>query len=267
MGRSVVILVALFVLPLSAAQAANRTDGSTPAPAQITQLVAHVPASTLNQVDAGTLDPASFNVFKLHSAQLQSHGKPELLTMNLAWCPHCAANNWALAVALSRFGTFTGLRIIDTGTFYCTVVSDPCALAPGSCFPHTHGLSFFGTKYHSSYLSFAAIVLQDVHGKNLESPTRREITQLKPFDPQAQTPAVDVGGEWGFLGVGFSPGILGHRTWTQIAGGLANPVNPVSRQIDASANLFTAAICKATKGRPAGVCKSSGVAAAAALLH
>jgi hypothetical protein len=172
-----------------------------------------------------------------------------------------------LAVALSRFGTFTGLRIIDTGTFYCTVVSDPCALAPGSCFPHTHGLSFFGTKYHSSYLSFAAIVLQDVHGKNLESPTRREITQLKPFDPQAQTPAVDVGGEWGFLGVGFSPGILGHRTWTQIAGGLANPVNPVSRQIDASANLFTAAICKATKGRPAGVCKSSGVAAAAALLH
>ena len=265
MRRLVVVLIAVFVLPISAGQAASRTDGSRPAPAHIVRLVTHVPANTLNQVGAGNVDgPASFNVFKLRGGQLTSHGKPELLTMNLAWCPHCAANSWALAVALSRFGTLTGLRVIDTGTFFCTVVSDPCALLPGSCFPHTHGLSFFGARYHSSYLSFSAIVLQDVHGHNLESPTRRESSAMASFNPQGGAPAADVGGAYGFLNSGYSPGTLAHKTWSQIATGLANPLNPVSRRVDGLANLYTAAICKTTNGLPAGVCKSSGVLTAGA---
>jgi Domain of unknown function (DUF929) len=263
--RFVVVVIALFVLSTSAAQAANRTDGSTPAPAHVAQLVMHVPANALNQVGAGKIDgPASFNVFKLFRGRLTSHEKPELLTMNLAWCPHCAANSWALAVALSRFGTLTGLREIDTGTFFCTVISNPCALLPGSCFPHTHGLSFFGARYHSSYLSFAAIVLQDVHGHNLESPTRRESSAMASFNPQGGAPALDVGGAYGFLNSGYSPGTLAHKTWSQIATGLANPLDPVTRRIDGLANLFTAAICKTTNGRPAGVCQSSGVLAAGA---
>lgn len=265
MPRLVVVVIGLFVLPISAAQAANRTDGSTPAPAHIAQLVTHVPVSTLNQVGPGKIDgPASFNVFKLSHGRLTSHGKPELLATVLAWCPHCAANSWALAVALSRFGTLTGLREIDTGTFYCTIISSPCALVPGSCFPHTHGLSFFGAKYRSSYLSFAEIVLQDVHGHNLQSPTRRESSALAPFDPGDGAPAFDVGGAYGFLNSGYSPGTLAHRTWSQIATGLANPLNSVTRRIDGLANLFTAAICKTTNGRPAGVCNSSGVLSAGA---
>jgi len=171
--RLVIVLIALFVLPVSVAAAALRMDGSTPAPARVVQLVTNVPASTLNQVGAGELSgPTAFNVFKLHTGQLRSHGKPELLTMNLAWCPHCAANSWALAVALRRFGVLTGLRVIDSGTYYCTLVSNPCALTLSPCYPHTHGLSFLTARYRSSYLSFAPIVLQDVNGHRIRSSTR-----------------------------------------------------------------------------------------------
>ena len=96
MRRSLVTLVALVVLPVGVARAAPRTDGSTPAPAQIARLVANVPVSTLNQVGAGDVDGLqSFGVFKLSGRPLTSRGKPELMTMNLAWCPHCAANSWA----------------------------------------------------------------------------------------------------------------------------------------------------------------------------
>jgi hypothetical protein len=263
--RLVIVLIALFVLPVSVAAAALRMDGSTPAPARVVQLVTNVPASTLNQVGAGELSgPTAFNVFKLHTGQLRSHGKPELLTMNLAWCPHCAANSWALAVALRRFGVLTGLRVIDSGTYYCTLVSNPCALTLSPCYPHTHGLSFLTARYRSSYLSFAPIVLQDVNGHNLEHPTHKQNSVLNSFDRQGETPALDVGGDYAFLNSGFSPGILAHRSWSQIAGSLAHPRNPIARRIDGLANLFTAAICRVTNGRPAGVCKSRGVVAAGA---
>jgi hypothetical protein len=263
-------LVALVVLPVSVAQAAPRTDGSTPAPAQIARLVANVPVSTLNQVGAGDVDGLqSFGVFKLRGGLLTSHGKPELLTMNLAWCPHCAANSWALAVALSRFGSLTGLGLIDTGTYFCKLVANPCTLGDNPCFPHTHGLSFFSASYHSSYLSFAGVVLQDVHGHNLAMPTPQQGAAFGAFDPQGGAPAINAGGAYGFVNSGYSPGALARETSVQITSGLANPHNPIARHVDGLANLLTAALCKATNGRPARVCNSSGVLAAdtAHLLH
>jgi hypothetical protein len=261
-------LLASFALLVSVAGAAQRTDGSTPAPPQLVQLVANVPVSTLNRVGAGDiLGPPDFTVVRLHRA-LRSGGVPELLTLNLAWCPHCAANSWALAVALSRFGTLTGLGSLDTGTHYCMLSHDPCLLTPFPCYPNTHGLSFLNAGYQSPYLRFAAVVLQDVRGHNLERPTPAEIAVLRRFDPQGQTPAIDVGGQYGFVNSGYDPGTLARKTWTQIAGSLADPHNPIARHVDGLANLFTAAICRVTKGRPGEVCTSRGVVAAGgAYLH
>jgi Domain of unknown function (DUF929) len=185
------------------------------------------------------------------------------VTVELAWCPHCAANSWALAVALSRFGTLTGLGEINTGTHYCKVAEDPCNLRPLSCFPYTNGLSFLGAVYRSAYISFAAVVLQDVNGRNLEKPTRRERRSLRMVHLQGASPALDIAGALGFGGSGYDPGTLAHRTWSQIAESLANPHDRIARQVDGLANLFTAAICRVTKGRPGSVCKSRGVRAAA----
>jgi hypothetical protein len=260
-------LLAVLVLPAGQAWAARRTDGSSPAPALISQRVTSVPARTLNEVGAGRIaGPQEFSVFKLHS-HFTSGGKPELLTANLAWCPHCAANSWGLAIALSRFGTLHGLRVINTGTHYCKLTR-LCAVNKVPCFPFTHGLSFFGTSYRSRYLSFVAIMFQDLQGHNIERPTRRENAAMNQFDPQGQTPAVDIGGAFGFVNSAYDPGALAHKTWSQIAGSLANAHNRIARHIDGLANLFSAAICKVTKDRPAAVCKSTGVrAAGAALLH
>jgi hypothetical protein len=253
----------VLVLLLGAATASARSDGSSPAPATITRLVTNVPATTLNQVGAGDLlSPATgMSVVKLHR-RLENRGKPELLSENLGWCPHCAANSWGLAIALSRFGTLSGLREINSGTYYCVVVNNPCNLGASPCFPNTHGLSFVDARYRSRYLTFVPLVLQTVTGKNLEGATRSEITALNQFDTEGQTPAVDIGGAFGFVNSAFSPGDLAHKSWSQIGASLADPHNAVARRVDGLANVFTAAICKVTKGRPASVCKSHGVIAA-----
>lgn len=253
----------MFLPALGTGVAVARTDGSIPAPAPIVRLVTHVPVSTLNLVGAGNVQTGGLGMamLRLHHP-LQRAGKPMLVTANLAWCPHCAANSWGLAIALSRFGTLTGLREIDSGTHYCQLTSDPCSLKPMACFPHTHGLSFFDARYQSRYLSFAHIVWQTVTGKNLQNGTRSEMAAINQFDRQGQAPAVNVGGAFGFLNSAFSPRDLAHRSWSQIAGSLADPSNRIARRVDGLANLLSAAICRVTGGRPRAVCTSRGVIAA-----
>jgi hypothetical protein len=251
----------------AAAHAAHHDDGSVPAPANVVGLVTSVPARVLDEVGAGRVaGPPNFLVFRLHG-RLERQGEPEVLSANLAWCPHCAADSWSLAIALSRFGTLTGLRVINTGSHFCQLAAT-CALTGFPCYPDTHGLSFIDAGYTSRYLSFAEVVFQDVNGDNLERPTPREKAALKQFDQMGQTPAVDIGGAYGFVNSGFDPGVIAHKTWTQIAGSLTKPHTPIAERVDGLANLFAAAFCKLTRGRPASVCKSRGVrAAGAAHLH
>jgi hypothetical protein len=266
-GRIVLVWVASLVFLAPVAEAARRSDGSVPAPAQVAQLVTNVPASTLNRVGIGdSRNPITSQVFGVAKGggHFTSDGKPQIVTVELAWCPHCAANSWALAVALSRFGSFSGLGEINTGTYFCRTAEDPCNLNPLYCFPYTHGLSFMGSAYRSRYVSFAAVELQNVNGHNLQKLNRHERRSLAAVHLQGVTPAISIAGAWGFSGSGYDPGTLAHMTWSQIAGTLANPHNRVARRVDGLANLFTAAICTATNGRPGSVCSSRGVHAAAA---
>jgi Domain of unknown function (DUF929) len=266
--RVVAAALVLFVLMVSAAPANARSDGSTPISRHIVALVRNVPASTLDQVGVGELAPSGpisqgdFHVFKLHRP-LVSQGKPELLDEAFAWCPHCAAESWSLAIALSRFGTLTGLRAINSGTYYCKLQS-ACSLSTLFCFPYTHGLSFLDASYQSPYLTFVPVVLFDVNGRTVETPTPQENAAINRFDPLGEVPALDIGGAYGFVSPGYDTGVLAHKNWSQIADSLANPHNTIARHVDGLANLITAAICKVTKGQPASVCKSRGVLAAGA---
>jgi hypothetical protein len=159
-------------------------------------------------------------------------------------------------------GKLSGLRTIDSGTLYGTKFHGHPA------FPHTEGLSFFRAGYRSAYLSFVSVVLQDVAAHKLQTPTRTEQNAINAFDPNGFIPGVDVGGAYGFVGSAFSPGILAHKTWSQIAIRLDDPKSPIAQHIDGLANLFAAAICKTTNDKPTAVCESSGVlAAGAARLH
>ena len=70
----------------------------------------------------------------------------------------------------------------------------------------------------------------------------------------------------GDLDLGFSPGVHPGHSQSAIAAGLSQPHNPVGQAIVASANYLTAGICLATGQKPASVCASKGVRAAALAL-
>jgi hypothetical protein len=76
-------------------------------------------------------------------------GKPEVLYVGAGFCPYCAALRWPLIVALSRFGSFSGLT------------PDRSAITAGSGqrepYPATPTWTFHGSSYASKYLVFTPV--------------------------------------------------------------------------------------------------------------
>ena len=78
--------------------------------------VTNVPASTLDKIGdgggafTGKIPPVN------GGTPLTANGKPEMLYMGAEYCPYCAAERWSMIVALSRFGTFSGLSTVHSST-------------------------------------------------------------------------------------------------------------------------------------------------------
>lgn len=249
--------LALLLAALAApASALARSDGSRPASKAVRAAVAGVPAATLDAIGVEKLsDPAQFGRQRLSGPALTRNGKPLVLTANLSWCAHCAANSWALAVALERFGSFARLRVVDTGTYYSRVKGGPVSM------DHTKGLSFRGSGYRSSYVAFAQVVLQDREGRTVQKLTKSQTAALGFAD--GGLPAISFGGAVGTVGSGYGPEFLGGgaNTALQVAGALNDTSGPIGPRVGSLANFFSAAICELTGGRPARVCGSPGVVA------
>jgi hypothetical protein len=255
MRKTAVAGLLLVALAPASAFAAKRSDGSTPAPTPIATAVSSVPSATLDSVGLGKLG-SGYMLNRLSGAAVAPGTKATLISENAAWCPHCVANSWAVAIALGRFGTLSGLRVIDSGTYFGKV------LHARPSFPHTQGLSFLDARYVSSLVDFQPIVLFDRKGRRVEKPTKAQSQALATFNANGGFPAVDIGGAYGAIGSAFSPGQLAGLSARKIAAELAIPTSPVAPYIDAQANVLTAALCVATGQQPATVCSAPGVLAA-----
>lgn len=126
-----------------------------PAPPSVVQALGAIPADVTSQIGRGTAQgsPIAVNGPPLTGPR----GLPEVLYVGAEYCPYCAAERWALVVALSRFGTFQNLQLARS--------------AADDVYPSTPTFSFYGATYQSPYLEFRAVELQS--SARVEAPTRR----------------------------------------------------------------------------------------------
>ncbi|NNN21262.1 MAG: DUF929 family protein [Acidimicrobiales bacterium] len=209
-----------------------------------------VPISAYNAVGTGNgqvVAPPSSIV----GTPLVKNGKPEILFMGALWCPFCASESWALVAALSRFGTFKGLR-----TTY-SISND--------MYPNTPAFDFHSITYTSPYISFSAVVMQNVNHSFLMSPTRQENALFNRYDSKGAIPFVDIGNSW-LSFAEYSPQVLSNLTFAGIANSLLYASQPETQAILGSANYLSATICSADNFQPIAVCTSSGVVSAAVAL-
>jgi hypothetical protein len=212
-----------------------------------------VPAATLDEVgspDSDTLPSAVSRTTVLKGAD----GKALITYVGAEYCPYCAAERWSLAIALSRFGTLSGLA----GTHSSTA----------DVYPDTQTLSFYKASYSSAFLDFQSVEEagnQEVGGTypTLQTPTAAQEALLSTYDTAGSIPFLDIANKYVITGASYSPQVLQGLTREQIASDLSNPSSAVAKAIDGTANDITAAICNVTSNQPSSVCDSAAIAAIA----
>jgi thiol-disulfide isomerase/thioredoxin len=257
-GGSVFLVIAVvvaFIVVKSAGSPAKATAARKTQPASVVNQITGVPDTTLASVGTGTTYQHSVQTIKGNPTLLAQGGKPVITYVGAEYCPFCAAERWALTVALSKFGTFQHLGFIHS------------APAPETD-PSTPTLTFYKSTYTSNYLVFDPTEVQSVSHAKLEKLTTQQNQLMTKYDvppyvPSAQYdgsfPFVDFGNKYVIDGASYDPAVLKGLTWAQVAAALKDPTSPVAKGVDGAANLITAAICKATGGKPGSVCTAAGV--------
>jgi hypothetical protein len=254
-GGSVAVVLA-FVAALIVVKSNQSGPPTTPqgrlTDAHVAAEVAGVPDATLNAVGAG----ASTGPTKLSGvSELTTDGKPDILYVGGEFCPFCAAERWALATALSRFGTLKGVTFIHS--------------SPTDGYIPT--MSFYKASYTSKYLTFTPVewfgeaddASTPFGHVYLEQPTASEKALFARY-ANGSIPFLDIANRYLVSGAQYSPEDIASLTWSQIAAAMQNPSSTVAKDIDGAANRLTAAMCTLTHGQPGNVCTSAGVKAAEA---
>ena len=229
--------------------------------------IANLPASEFNEVgvpQSGTLTPP---IALYNQMPLVADGLPAAVSIDAGYCDYCAAQRWAVVVALSRFGTFSKLSLTSSSTT--------------TAYPGIATFSFDGATFQSQYLSFeglevsASQPLASGGYEVLESPTPTQQGLLRRYDAPPYVsasadgllPFVDIGNRAIWTGAaGLSPAALMGLSSSQIAALLPDASSNVTKAIVGTANEMSAAICSATGGKPSQVCSTPAIAEATAAL-
>jgi hypothetical protein len=279
---AVVIIVIIATLGGSGPTSAAGQLPTVPAPASLVNSVTKVPASAFAAAGKGSPDVSDQGALvplPSSAKRTTSGGKPEIVYMGADYCPFCAAFRWPFAIALSRFGTFTGLEQTGSGSHDTD--------------PNTHTLSFYGAKYSSPYISLSTtefdsnVCTQLVSGgcnsyKALQTPTKANDQLIGTYDVTKYFPAAHAasGASGGWIpfvywagkyvesGGFYDPAQLKGFTYADIENALRHPSVPGSagQSILQAANIYTAVICQIDGGKPGSVCASAPVKTAMASL-
>ncbi len=209
----------------------------------VVSMITTLPASEFDALGQGTAN----NLIKPVSGTKLTgpSGKPEVFYLGAEYCPYCAAERWPLIIALSRFGTFSGLQTTSSSS--------------SDVYPNTQTFTFRDATYTSQYIDFRAVETTDRDQKPLQSPTAAEQQLVNRYDTAGSIPFLDFANQYASSGATYSPDTIGGMSWQAVAGALQQPDSTQAKAIIGSANLITAAICKITEDHPAAVCSSATI--------
>ncbi len=244
------------------------TETFSPASSSLITTLATVPPSVYDAV--GVSSPAN-PITPLRSTSGSGNAPMWMATVNggppepvvffygAEFAPYAGAERWPLVLALSRFGTFHQLGLMQTSattafanvstfTFYDAVYSSPHVILEP-------------VERYSSLNPTGATYL------SLQLPDARQRAAISGYASSATTfPLLDVANRWVLNTSSFTPGALLGLTQDQIAGDLSSPLSPLTQAVISAANEITAAIWAVDGQKPGSVCDSRGVVAADQLL-
>jgi hypothetical protein len=271
LGLIVVAIILLGALVLvrdnSGPSTTSTVETFSPAPSSLVSTMTSVPASVYDAV--GVSSPAN----PVQAPRPTGNGTaplwlatagdgqplPVVFFYGAEFAPYAAAQRWPLILALSRFGTFNQLGLMQS--------SGSTAFADLSTFTFWNVSST--PSYTSKYLIFESVEryssLNPTGGRylTLQTPDAKQAAAIASYGQSADTFALtDVANRYVLNGASFAPGVLAGLSQSQIAGDLATPASPLTQAVVAAANEITASICAVDNDKPGAVCDSHAVSAA-----
>jgi hypothetical protein len=265
LGLIVVAILLLGALVFIRNHAALDTTGKaetfTPVPASLLTSVTHVPSAAFDAVGVTsptltiTAPRATGNPSLWEEPTHGVEALPVVFFYGAEFAPYAATERWPLIVALSRFGTFGQLGLMQSSS---TVA-----------FPGVPTFTFWHATYSSDWLSLKTVErysAQDLTGGGytvLEKSDTREAASVAAYDaPPVTFPLLDIANHYVLVGSSFTPSVFDGLSQAQIAVDLSTPTSPVTQAVVAAANEITASICAVTGQKPGAVCTGRGVESA-----
>lgn len=246
-----VVVVAVIVIAFIFVQQRNNTVAALnvldPAPQSVLTKLSGVSATTAAAVGNGGVD-IGVETTPPNVSVLTSKGLPEIVYVGAEYCPYCAAERWGTIIALDRFGSFKGLKLMKSTS--------------SDVFPNTSTFTFRNATYTSKYIVFTATETQDRSQATLDTPPTEALDAFSAYDTAPYTkqqggiPFFSYANQYVTTSGPFVPTMLQGLSWQQIADQLNDPNSAVAKNIIGSANEQTAVICKLTNNQPASVCSA-----------
>jgi hypothetical protein len=250
----IVVIAVIVVINLAGGSKPKATKdgavvGTFPLTTALFDQVAEVPAKTLvlaaenEPVDTTPPDklPASNPVLSLG-------GKPEVLYIGAEYCPYCAAERWALVMALSKFGTFSNVLGVTSSS---TDVNSS-----------TPTFSFYHSGYTSPYLSFAPVETETNTRANLQSLTagqndiytKWDVPPYVEANEEGSIPFVYIGGKFLITGVSYDGSPIAGFQMLAAVSYMTSGTNTTSKDAEAVAGYLVSDLCTLTHNKPGDVC-------------
>lgn len=262
----VVVVIAVFVVAkLAGGGSPKASGGDAPGTyklsASLVREVTSVPvadlvkaAETAEKVDKEK-NPKGTTVvppYSIKGKAISSGGKPEMLFIGAEYCPYCAGERWAMAMALSKFGTLEHVAGTTSSS------TDANASTPT--------FSFYHTTLKSNYLSFVPVETATNTEANLQQPTAAEDALQAKWDvpPYVQNtsgegypiPFVYIDGKFLIGGIQYDAGHIAGWNFSDAASYITAGNNPTSLGAEGAAGMMVADICVVTHNQPGSVCNA-----------
>ena len=231
------IIAGLVVTGLTSGTA---TASEAAAPTSVVTQVISLPTSVLSEIGAGQ---AATSLRPVNSGPpLSIDDKPGIVFVSEESCPFCAAERWAVVIALAHFGTWSHLGATTSSS---TDVD-----------PSTATFSFRNATYRSPYLALRTTELADNVGHRLQALTPLDTDLIGRYDvppyvnsveQSGSVPFLDIDNRYILAGAQYDPQVLAGLSISQIASRLRDPGSPVAKAIDGSADVLIAAISQLLK--------------------
>jgi hypothetical protein len=254
-GALVIIAIFIGAFVIISNQQSGSPSGPTKTSSQVFNAVTNVDPNVLATVGTGGVQNPLHAVKGSPPVLTGPNGKPEFFYAGGDYCPYCAAERWAIIVALSRFGTFSHLDQIQSAENNIST------------------FTFYHSAYSSPYIDFVPL---ELYGNNVDSsgsyavlltPTADQQKLIDTYDapPYVSSagviPFVDIANKYVLSGASYSPQVLFNSSsqslsWQDIAKSLSHPGSPIAQNVLGTANYLTAGMCLTTHQQPGSVCNT-----------